>query len=475
MPLDTLLHSMATTRHRSESLMVRARESGIGTVMTGQSVFGALTQARLLGSSQKVDPDKHYTGWPAACIRVTGQRVAGQEIVVARKTRGPVPSKSRKLLKHLVPKNLHDRIGNLEILEDHPLVSAIRKPNQLQLKHDMIFVMVAGLELTGQCFLWVRDEEDGTKSIWPIPSHWMRPIYGKKIIHEAWEICPDLSTETFIVPGEQVVYCAYANPNSPMRPSVPLQMAGRPVLIDEQIQECQRRSFRSPHPAMAVHIASMPDQIGLKGSKPELAPEQKARIEGMIMQMYAGAMNYDKPIILDGWIDKLEMLSKTVKEMDYNNSAKAIKERITQLFQTNPISLGHVEGANRASSLTADQNFLSININPKIEMLSEVFTYKLAPLFAQENEELVVWIVPAITIDRELDLQEANSARDRGALTTDEYRHMIGQPPLYGKIGNSILVPTTFQMVPVDEDSIPDNEAVEDDDAVAVINEEEQD
>lgn len=463
MPLDTLVRSMSSVRQHSQSLLVRAREGGIGSVMAGTSMLGALNQSRLLSQGQRVDPQKHYNGWTYACIGITAERVAGQEIMVARKIRKGSQTKAVRIDKATVPKTLHDRIDNLELLESHPLIDALRRPNQLQLQRDLVFVMVAGLELTAESFLWVRDDDkDGRKDIYPLPAHWMTPVHGKDKIHVAWDINPDNSTETFRVPAEQIVYSSYPNPNSPIRPISPLQAVARPVLIDEQIQECQRRSFRSPHPAMAVHVAAMPDQIGLKGSRPELSPDQRARIEGMILQMYSGAMNYDKPIILDGSIDHLEMLSKTVKEMDYNNSAKGIKERLTQGYKVNPISMGQVESANRASAMMADQNLLSININPKINMISGILTYKLAPLYAAPDEELVVWVVPAITIDRELDLQECVALRNSGGLTTNEFRHKLGYQPLDGPVGNMVLVPNTFTLQdPAEEPVSPADVAAE--------------
>jgi len=107
--------------------------------------------------------------------------------------------------------------------------------------------------------------------------------------------------------------------------------------------------------------------------------------------------------------------------MDWLNSGKSTKSRIAQGFGTNPIIMGEIEGANRASTVIADNHFCSFTVNPKIELISQCLTEYLSPMF---GGDLVIWIEPCQANDTEMKLQWAESLAKHSAITGDEMREL---------------------------------------------------
>lgn len=157
------------------------------------------------------------------------------------------------------------------------------------------------------------------------------------------------------------------------------------------------------------------------------------------------------PVTVTSYCNTMEMLPKHIGRENYKGTVWCVTVPNGLIFtRRNGKTL--ISGN---SALSADQNFLSINVNPKIEMLSSIFTYKLAPMYADDNEELVVWIVPAITSDREADLQESKVLRETACLTTNEFRHKLGYSPLDGPIGEMVLVPNLYVLQDPSKEPIP--------------------
>ena len=107
--------------------------------------------------------------------------------------------------------------------------------------------------------------------------------------------------------------------------------------------------------------------------------------------------------------------------MDWLNSGKTTKARIAQGFGTNPIIMGEIEGANRASATVADEHFCQWTVNPKIELLSQTLTEWLRPMF---GEDLAVWIEPCVAHDADMRLKWAETLAKYSAITGDELRDL---------------------------------------------------
>ena len=156
------------------------------------------------------------------------------------------------------------------------------------------------------------------------------------------------------------------------------------------------------------------------GIRPRLSGPQERQLVNAVLKRYRGLTSAGEPIILDGMIEEVKRLSLNPSEMDWLSSEKSTRARITQGFGTNPIILGELEGANRASATAADKHFTDWTINPKIELLSQVLTEWLGRMWGDEN--LVIWIEKCIPNDSEMQYKWAELLCRHGVILAQELR-----------------------------------------------------
>jgi len=376
----------------------KASVSQVTDEMLARGPAGIATQSPDLARAQ--EQLCHFKGWVYASIRPIAQKIAGQPIHVGR-----MKGQMRRTKRH--------QPTDVDPLENHPLLDLFHDPNDLMVAWSLIFVTVASLELTGRQLWWLP----GKKQILPIPTSWIRGFEGSTKF-TSFKIQPPRSGETFNLPAEECVYFAYPDPSNPHGAVSPLQAVAAAVDADESIQTSQVTMFRRGiHPSHAVVVGKHEGA----SVRPMLTASQQRQIISAIRKRYADVHNHGEPLILDGLIEDVKKLSNTPAEMDWLNSSQSTKARIAQGFGTNPIIMGEIEGANRASSQVADQHFCDWTVNPKIELISQTLTEYLRPMF---GDELVVWIEPCVANDADMKFKWASLLSKSGVLTGDELRDL---------------------------------------------------
>lgn len=412
--------------------------------------------------TQHTEQYRHNTGWVAASIKPIASRIARQPVRMARVARadprkmsGPHGTKGERKsgagsvsfvkpwekgsaestasavwFKQHLPGVYKQLAANAELIDAHPILDAIDDPNPIMVRWSLMFVTVASLLLTGKAYWWVKARErdgepDGTPriEIWPLPSSWVKPVHSETRLYASWEVTPEGTHEAFPVPTEQVIYFYLPDPSSLLGSQSPLQNQARAVVSDEAISEAQRRGFANGvFPGVAVVVGRQPGINGAPGDRPTLNREQRSQILTAFKQAYRGVYNHDEPIILDQLIQDVKRVTNTNREMDFQASGDYTKERITQGFGVNPISMGQVEGANRASSATADDHLCQNTVNPIIELISQTLTAWLNPLLAGPDERLVLFIEEARAVDPDSDREDWLALWEASACSKDELR-----------------------------------------------------
>ena len=344
--------------------------------------------------SKATEQLKHFRGWVYASVRPIAQKIAGQPIHVGKEAR-PRGTKATATLKPF---------------ESHPLLDLLADPNDLGVSWSLMYVTVASLELTGRCLWFLPDE----KQILPIPTSWLRGFEGASKI-TTFRVQPPGVAEPMPLPADQCVYFSYPDPGDPHGAVSPLQAVGGAVDSDEAIESSRIAMFRrGMHPSHCVILAKDGE-----GRRPRLSGAQQRQIIDAILKRYSGVSKAGEPIILDGLIEDVKRLSMTPEEMAFLDSEKSTKARIMQGFGTNPIVCGEVEGANRASSLAAEDHFAAYTVNPKIELLSQTMTEWLSPMF---GGDIKIWLEPVQVRDPEMALKWATLLAQSGAISTGELR-----------------------------------------------------
>ncbi len=409
--MDSLSKALAETDRMYHNCKAAVGNSS-GSMLTGGIHGMQLQQSKLTKAKEQY---RHYRGWAYVAIRAIASRIAGQDVFVARVAAKPKPG--RKLF---LPNSLKHIGERLEPLESHALLDAISNPNPLMVRWSLMHSTVASMLLTGRGFWWLSETRDGLQ-IWPIPSHWMEP--GDPF-RGTWKLKPFGGIEEHEIDGADVAAFTMPDPSNPFSSVSPLQSQALAVSTDEEIQNAQFRAFlNGVNPGLMIRVGRLPGAIGTtgEGQRPVLTGEQRQEIIDAVLKLYGGTANRQNPMIVDGLIEGVEKLTTSPQEMDFLDSGKQTKARILQAFGVNPIAVGEIEGANRASATVASQSFCE-TINPILELMSQVLTRWVGGRF---DEKLVAWIDPCKPDDPEQKLAEWKAARANGDVSTNEYRRNI--------------------------------------------------
>lgn len=447
------------------------------------TITGAAGQVASVNLASAQEQYRHYSGWVHAATRVIGQAIAAQPIHVARLPRASAKSFNKTksfgnglvytpggvfnkgsvtrqmFMKRTLPGSLKGYYETAELLESHPIMDVLQYPNPIMTKSALMFVTAVSMELTGKGYWWIevknpeeKDSGDPTPvdspvRIWYLPSHWVEPVHLQNKLFACWKVMPDGVGSPFYVPRNQMVYFPQIDPSNPFGTYATLQAQARAVIADEAISEAQRQTFsRGIFPGYAVVMGDIQDADG-NPKRPLLKANQRAQMIQIIKKMYQGVLNFDEPVILDRLVSDMKRLSNLPQEMAFQESGNYTKAKITQGHGVNPIVMGQIEQANRASAAAAKDNLYDVAVNPRIALMSEVLSMWFSPLFAQPGEQLLLYIEECRASDPETDQKIVDSLAKQGAITRNESRAVFNMPPIDN--GDNMFVQENTKLVPL--------------------------
>lgn len=347
--------------------------------------------------------------------------------------------------KRFTPPILKEYIASdLAMIETHPLLDAIKSPNELMTKWSLLYVTIASLDLTGKAYWWIYQDEDSETGeaklkIWPIPSSWIKPNHSGGF-NSSFKVTPPNSYgKSFDIPGEQIVPFVLPDPSNPTATISPLQTQAKAVHVDESIQTAQAAQMDNGlYPGVMITAGRLPDTpAGLPGERPVLTAAQRKDLIGAIKGVCQGVYNFDEPFIVDGLIESVQPFTLKPTEMAFLESGSVSKSRIFGAYGVNPIIIGEIAGANRAQAAVAEDNFCACVVNPLLELLSEVMTKFIGKSKYLEDigsgVNIVIWIEPAESHDADLELARWSKAEEAGYITGNEFRtNILNLAPLPG-------------------------------------------
>jgi len=448
-------HTAARSRSMAIQLAAKAEvgaEAAMPHVYTGASpsIFGS-------GGADR-DQLAHYSGWPYASIRPIAQTIAGLPIHVGRlrstPTKRSAGTASRPMTKaeHRRAPGLVKAVSdNVEVYESHPLLDALADPNPMQVGWHLFCFTVTSLELSGWAYWWIT-KVDGRQVIWPLPPSWVTARHTADKAFASWLITPGGAGAPIERPPEEVAPFYYVDPRNPLSAYGPTQAQSRAILSDEAIQKAQHKGFsQGIFPGLGIYIGDISGE-GEEGELPLLEKEQRQEIYDGIMQWYGSVDNANHPLIFDRLVRDAKPITRTMREMDWLDSGRTTKARITQGYGTNPAVIGEIEGLNRASAAEARKHFADFCVNPKVELLSQMMSKFVAPHFARPGERLVVWMDSYEPDDRLTTISELSMAAKYAAVSRQEIRDIIpslaGLPDLDSG-GDLIFTPANVMPQPV--------------------------
>jgi phage portal protein BeeE len=282
--------------------------------------------------------------------------------------------------------------------------------------------------LAGQAYWWLNSE-NGQRAMWPIPASWIRPNHDMGPWKQ-WDITPGGDGEPITRPASEILYFYHPDPIRPDATTSPTDAMSDSIEADESMELSKRVSFdNAVWPGMALIVGSEEGQEGESSTRPEIGWEQKRVMIDRIKQYYAGVVNKDEPLILDAVIQDVKMLTRGPRELDFMQSGKSTKERITQAYGVNPIVMGQIEGVNRASAVEARRLLADFAVNPIIELLNATMAKRLTPMISRGGIKTYAWIEPYRPDDADQTRADWVAAQRAKAVTRNEWRtEILGLP-----------------------------------------------
>jgi phage portal protein BeeE len=426
---------IATTAHRQA---LQLKSTGELSAVTGDMGSYSWEAQR----DQRANYERYglYRGWLYAAIHATCLEAAGQPAYVGRLLDAlPMEEDTRRRIgrtKHMaekMPKGLREKSirEGFELVQEHPLVDLIERPNPIQSRWQFTYMFVAQLNLTGWGYLvGGLTGKDGQMEIYSVPTTWITPDHREGPFAKFKFKDPKITGEGIDLTREQVGIAYIPNPANMLTALSPTRTQIEAVRIDDHIQASQERFFENGiFPSMVLTIGDNPLGQGGGGGSPLLTGPQRRAIVGAIHKRMGGVANSGEPLILDGLVSKAERLSATQTEMGWEKSEEKVKTRILSSFGVHPFILGEAINVGGYAQASIIKSVFCDRVNSYLSMLSLIMTNRFAPQMS-ETERLTVWWEECVPADPELERKYYEMGRKTGDVTRDEYRAKMGLPPL---------------------------------------------
>ncbi len=377
-----------------------------------------------------------YRGWLYSAINAIATAAAGQPVQLGKLLDAPpTEEEERKRLgkvkeyhlprmtKTIESKAVH---GDLEILEGHPLLDVLNRPNMIQDRWQFVYSFVANLLLTGWGYI-VAHEEDGRMELYSLPTTWIRPnkdFSEFKIVNPKR---PEASQNAESLTRNDVAFAYLPNPSDPMSALAPTASQILSIRIDDHIQTSQETFFnQGVFPSVVVTVGKEPRDGMPGGARPRLTGRQRNQIHAVIRRLMAGVHNYGNPAIVDGLIESITRLSATTNEMGWEKSGEVVRDRILSAYGVNPYILGAKVPGSYAASYTTNKIFYD-RVNTYLDLLGNVLSNFLGG--PQSEERLEIWYEKLVPTDPALEQKLWMEARKNNDVTRNEMRARLGLPP----------------------------------------------
>jgi len=404
---------------------------------------------------------RHFTGWNYVAIKAIAEEMAKLSPCVAMKADGhEARSEYKKSLsrcrsyaerdalrdeyrKSFLPH--HRRCKALAHLQesdelkpvshDHPLSRLLRNPNGPDVSWTFWYKIAMYLELTGTSYIWAPPSklDDKPRQMWVLPSHWVYEIPGEEKLIGSYEIRPSYALMpqeqslfgagwfpgvggTSRIDEEQVIRIALPSPCSIVDGYAPVAAINTWIDVSNNIDRSRVATFKNAaFPGVALEMEK---------DVASPTPEEMERVKAEFAARYQGVINTGVPAILYPGI-KIVPLTRTNVEMDYAASSDQMRGNLMAAHRVPQSIAGLVETSTFANAAAAKANFYDSCMTPKLMLIGQVMTEKLARRW---DENLVVYWEDPAPNDPEMRLRKYDTMVRGMAATPNEWREAEGMP-----------------------------------------------
>ncbi len=322
-------------------------------------------------------------------------------------------------------------------LTSHPLLDLWRRPNPQQALPSFIEYVVAFWYITGNSYVTVGSPETGP---------------NKNIPQQLWTLRPD---KVQIVPdpvnfiggfvytdggqkqpfdANKVMHLKFFNPENDYYGLSPLATAGR--AID------QMNAGNEWNLSLMLNSAVPSGALVMKQG---LTPTQRAKIEQLMREKHQGPQNAGIPLVLDDTEADWRPFGLKPADVQWLEGKGASILEIGMAVGVPPEMLGNNQARTYANYSEARSSFYEETVLPKMDHLEGHINSWLVPMF---GDNLYLGYdkdsIEALAEDRDKVWIRAETAWEKGLLSKNEARALIGYDPLPD--GDVWILPTAMQI-----------------------------
>jgi len=380
-----------------------------------------------------------FHGWLYSAVNAVAGEGAQQPVRVGRLVGassslpdvGPNRSKRQYSVKK-IPKTVRSKVEGREweLIEDHPLLVLLDRPNPIQSRWEFAYSFITNLCLTGWSFVVWGQGEKGQLEVYSMPTDWVTPKHDNGPFSSFLIGNPnDANTSRVELGPDKVAMARMPSPSDPLGAMAPADSQQPAIRVDDQIQASQELFFENGvFPSVIVQIGKDPHPEITGGIRPRLNAPQRRQVISAIKSTMAGVANYGNPAIVDGLIESIDKLSMTQNELGWEKSENTIRTRILSTFGVHPFILGEIVNVGGyAQAREIKERFFNV-VNRYLDMLSCVMS-KLAEPMQDSRGKLYIWWEALEAKDPMIESLNLRYARKLGDITPDEFRCELGLPP----------------------------------------------
>ncbi|MEZ6143552.1 MAG: phage portal protein [Zavarzinella sp.] len=340
---------------------------------------------------------RNYQSWVYAAVNAIAQEIAKQR---------PYLYVNRGQAEH----------QHTPLAQGHPLVKLLEHPNPWTTPWELWYLTVLYLELTGNCYWYVAQDEQGRPSeLWIIPTPWMRVIPDREQFIRGYYLqAPGNTGEIFA--ADEIIHLKYPNPLDVHYGLSPLEANSLTIDANTELQKSRHQSFvAGQRPGMVLQT----DQA--------LSDAVARRLEERIQSRFSGRENWQRPLVLEQGLQASPWTLRPV-EMDYLNSARLSRDEIFAIFRVPAPVAGIVENMGLGADIWfgARVMFCEGTIQPKLELIAQALTRDLASRY---GFDVVVSFPECSPRNQEQRRKDDELDAATGLRTYNEIRKARGLPP----------------------------------------------
>lgn len=333
-------------------------------------------------------------------------------------------------------------------IQSHPLLDLLDRPNPETTSSDALYIIQSHKKLAGDAF-WVKlrngRKVTALRSLPPdkVTLDLQSPTEKDPTVIKGYKYDDVIDGEKVHIyyQPEDVIHIKKPNPNNYFRGFGSVEAMAETIDVDNLTNLTTKNFFKKG--AITNFILSTEQKVN---------SDQLKRIQAEMKQMYSGAQNAYKTMILGGGLTP-QKLTFSNKDMEFLAQLAWYRDKIMTGFGNTLASLGMLDDVNRATHESSMIEWKRNTVKPDMDSILDALNEFLVPEF---GNNLILGYTDPIPEDRTDDIAEAEQLYAGGIIMLNEARELTGYDTVDG--GDTFYsAPSPFGALPSTDATPADN------------------